>query len=61
MLVGLGRQEQGISTALSVEKTGQRQGKIINQHLEKQKTASGSRSSDYIDSKSENNYWIPCS
>jgi splicing factor 45 len=41
MLVGLGRQEQGISTALSVEKTGQRQGKIINQHLEKQKTAAG--------------------
>jgi splicing factor 45 len=38
---GLGRQEQGISTALSVEKTGQRQGKIINQHLEKQKTAAG--------------------
>ena len=31
VLVGLGKQEQGINTCLQVEKTSKRGGKIINQ------------------------------
>ena len=32
---GLGREEQGLSTCLQVEKTGKRAGKIINKDIEK--------------------------
>lgn len=32
---GLGREEQGLSTCLQVEKTGKRAGKIINKDVEK--------------------------
>jgi len=34
---GLGREEQGLSTCLQVEKTGKRAGKIINRDVEKEK------------------------
>ena len=34
---GLGREEQGLSTCLQVEKTGKRAGKIINKDVQKQK------------------------
>ena len=34
---GLGREEQGLSTCLQVEKTGKRAGKIINKDVEKEK------------------------
>ena len=34
---GLGREEQGLSTCLEVEKTGKRAGKIINKDIQKQK------------------------
>lgn len=34
---GLGREEQGLSTCLQVEKTGKRAGKIINRDIEKMK------------------------
>jgi len=34
---GLGREEQGLSTCLEVEKTGKRAGKIINKDVEKEK------------------------
>jgi len=34
---GLGREEQGLSTCLQVEKTGKRAGKIINKDVEKAK------------------------
>lgn len=34
---GLGREEQGLSTCLQVEKTGKRAGKIINKDVEKMK------------------------
>ena len=34
---GLGREEQGLSTCLQVEKTGKRAGKIINRDIEKEK------------------------
>jgi len=35
---GLGRDEQGLSTALTIEKTGKRAGKIVNKDVEKVKS-----------------------
>lgn len=47
---GLGREEQGLSTCLQVEKTGKRAGKIINKDIEKQKGSNKAFAPPYEDS-----------
>ena len=46
---GLGREEQGLSTCLQVEKTGKRAGKIINKDVEKSKKPSYAPPPSYQD------------